>query len=269
MVKFGNIFAPLILFILAGCYQSPKSIFQEGVSLQKNQEFHKASEKFEQLIYKSEVDEFTLKAAKEGSQLNFFQIKNYKNALKFLRYIVLNSQNQEERLSAQKQIISIYFDHEQDYKNSIKEISKFIFLNEKNSNLVGQYRLDLAKSYMHLENLEQALAEINGILNDRPSEGLKFDALLLKGNIYLNKKNNLKSAEVFREMLDKHSEKAISENVPILLSVVLEDNNDFKGAIEVLKKYEAQMKNKEYLELRKKNLEERIRNAPGTKGFRK
>lgn len=261
--------ALLLCLSTAGCYRSPQSLYKVGTDYQKNQEYQKASEQFEKLINAVSVNEFTLKAAKEGAQINFFQIKNFKKSLMFYRYIVLNSQNEEERLSAQKQIISVYFDHNQDYLNAIKEISKLIFLSGKNSEQSEKYKLDLAKCYMHLENLQQALDELEGILNGNPSEDLKFEALLLKGNIYLNKKNGLKSAEVFRELLKNHLDKAISENVPILLSVVLEDTNDFKGAIEILKKYEAKMKNKEYVELRKKKLEERIRNAPGTKGFRK
>lgn len=252
-----------------GCYRSPKSLLNQGLELVQKQDYLNASEKFESLVDNPSASELSLKAAKEGAQISFFQLKDYDKALKFYRYLVLNSENQQDRLLAQTQIISIYFDHKQDYKSAIKEISTFIFLNGNNNELGEKYKLDLARCYLHLESFAQALQELEALIKSKSSKKTKVEALLLMGNIYLNQKDNVRSSEVFRQLLNDHLERALKEKVPILLSVVLEENNDFKGAIEVLKKYETQMENKEYIELRRKKLEERIRNAPGTKGFRK
>ncbi len=258
-----------LLVILGGCYRSPKVLYESGLESAKSHDLESAMALFEQVVQQRSHPSFSLLAAKEAASISFFRLKDYKRALKYYKFIVLNSQNQMERIEAQKQIISIYFDHEQDYKNAIKEITKFIFLNGKNNEYADKIKINLAKCYLHLGNFEQAIQELTGILKDNPSTEVQVEALLLMGNIYLNQKNNLKSAEVFKTLLDKHTESALRENVPVLLSVVLEDNNDFKGAIEILKKYETKMTNKEYVELRLKKLAERIRNAPGTRGFRK
>ncbi len=78
-----------------------------------------------------------------------------------------------------------------------------------------------------------------------------------------------RAADIFKTLIQKFPEKSIQENVALMLAVCYEENMDFKSAIAILEEHRNKYSPPEYIELRIKRLQERLKNAPGAKGYRK
>jgi hypothetical protein len=79
----------------------------------------------------------------------------------------------------------------------------------------------------------------------------------------------MEAARLFEEIISKFPDKALTENVHLVLSLALEESGDYKKALSVLEQIKPVYKPEEYLELRIKRIQERAKNQPGAKGYRK
>lgn len=210
----------------------------------------------------------TLEAAREASRLAFYDLKDYSTAIGYFRYIVLHSENENERLEAQKQIASIFFNNLQNYQNSIIEYSKLQQMTH-NDLEAAQYTMNIARAQFYLNNFYQAESEIESLLQRKSDEKIRAGAILLKGNIHIAKKEFSKAIEIFKTLISSNPQFAMEENIGLILAVCYEENNNFKEAIKVLESYRGKYNPPEYIELRIKRLQERQKNAPGAKGYKK
>ncbi len=211
---------------------------------------------------------YGLEAAREAFKLSFYELKNYPKAVNYLRFLVLHSGDQKERLESQKQIASIYFNDLQDYQASIIEYSKLQQMPHSDLE-AAQYKLSVARAQFYLNNFFQAESEIDTLLKLKAIGTLRAGALLLKGNILIARKEYPKAIDVFKTLMAESPEYATQENVGLTLAVCYEENNNFKDAIRVLESFRGKYSPPEYIELRLKRLSERLKNAPGAKGFKK
>jgi len=223
---------------------------------------------FDHVIKRNATESLCLEAAREGARVAFYELHDYQKSAEYQHYIVLHSGDQRERVEAQKQIAQIYFNNLQNYQQAILEFSKLQEM--PHSDLEeAQYQMDLARADYYLNNLFQAQSEIESLLKLKSDENVRFGALMLKGNILVAEKKFGLAADIFRDLIEKYPEKSTQENVALTLAVCYEENNDFKSAIKVLEQYRGKYNPPEYIELRIKKLQERMRNAPGAKGFHK
>ena len=214
------------------------------------------------------TSEWALKAAREGSRIAFFDTKDFKKAVFFYRHLVVNSSDDQERIDAQKKMGEVYLENLQDYPRAIIEYSKLVEQNLSDQE-VGLYRLGLARAHYYQNNLFQADSEIAQILKLKVEAPLRFNAMMLKGNIFIAQKDFTKAATLFKELIKDYPEKAQIENVPMTLAVCYEEAGDLKEALQVLESLRGTYRPPEYIELRIKRLKERQKNQPGAKGFRK
>lgn len=211
---------------------------------------------------------YPLEAAREAARLSFFEIKDFNKAIQYHRFIVLNSVDEKERLESQKQIAGIYFNNLQNYQQSIVEYSKLQQMPHTDLE-AAQYKMNIARAQYYLNNFFQAESEIDFLLKLKADDNIRFNALMLKGNILVARKDFAQAATIFKDLIDKYPETAQQENVALTLAVCYEENLDFKSAVAVLEQHRANYKPAEYIELRIKRLQERMKNAPGAKGYRK
>ena len=129
--------------------------------------------------------------------------------------------------------------------------------------------MSVARAQYYMNNFFQAESEIDSLLRLKSDDNIRFSALMLKGNILVAKKEFTKAIDIFKGLIDKYPQRSIQENVGLTLAVCYEENDNFKEAIKVLEDYRGKYNPPEYIELRIKRLQERLRNAPGAKGFRK
>jgi tetratricopeptide (TPR) repeat protein len=258
----------VICSTLSACSSQEKADYKEAQKAIDQGHFHVALNSLDRVIKRNSGSDMTLEAAREAARISYYEIKDYTKAVNYYKFLVLHSPDPQERMQSQKQVADIYFDNLQNYKEAIEEFSKLIQMPHNDAE-EAEYRLSTARAYYYMGNYFQALSEIEAILSKKSDENIRFGSLVLKGNILAAQKQFVKAAEVFRSIISTYPDRANKESIGLTLAACYEENNDFKNAIAVLETYRGKYNPPEYIELRIKRLQERMRNAPGAKGFRK
>ncbi|HRO66074.1 MAG TPA: tetratricopeptide repeat protein [Pseudobdellovibrionaceae bacterium] len=260
-----------ILFVfltIVGCTSPEERDLKRGNAEVKKGHSRTSITYFERVLKRNPSSPVALQAAREGARVSVFELKDFKKALGFYRHLILYSQDAKEREQAQKDLANVAFDNLNDYEMAAAEYSKLLGLNlpfaEK-----AKFQIALGRSYFYLGRFEQSESEIDALLKERLQESTRFSALTLKGNILVSKKLFGEAAEIYRQVLKEFPEKSKEENVALQLAVCYEENHDFRSAIQILESTKSDASNLDYVELRIKRLQERLRNQPGARGFRK
>lgn len=258
----------IILALMASCSDPQEADYKKAESNAKRGHFRKAAQYLEQTIKRNPQTSVALLAMKEAARISFLEIKDYKKAANYYQLIIRYAQEEPDRLEAQKQLALLYFESLQDYERAAVEYSKLATSSRVDSEK-ALHKLSVARSYYYLGNYFQASSEIAEILKLKSDQDVEFQARLLQGNVDVAQKEFVEAAKVFQGIIAKFPEKSLKENVHLVLSLSLEEKGDYKQALTVLNKIKDQYEPKEYLELRIKRIEERARNQPGARGFRK
>lgn len=261
-------FLALALLGQAGCERPIERDLRKAQSEAAGQNWRTAVSLYEEILQAEPSSEAALTAAREGARIATLEIKDVSRAIPLYRHLVLYSHDPAESLSAQKQIVDILFGQIQDYPRAIEEISRLLQVETDPAERVN-YRVKLARSYYHMNNFMQAAAELKELNKNPHASKDDFEVKELQANVLIADKKYDEAAVLLRELLEKHRDHAIKENVPMTLAVALEEQKDFKGAISVLESVKADHPVPEYVELRLKRLRERSLNQPGARGFRK
>lgn len=263
--KFTNLF--LILFCLLGmaCSSPEQQEMQAGKAAEGKGEFSEAMTHFERVVTRAPETKLGLEAAREAARLAFYELKDFKRAIHFYQQLVLSSPDAKERLQSQKQIVAICFDHLTDYQRAVVEINKLIVMIQDPKER-AEYKMKLARAYYYQNNFTQAKNETDEFLRGNLPADQKFDMTFLKGNIALAEKDLPTAITLFKGLLNDFPEKAVKDNVGLTLSVCYEEVKDFRAAIEVLEQLKATHPMPEYIDIRIKRLQERLKNQPGARG---
>ena len=207
-------------------------------------------------------------AARLGARVAQVDVKDYGAAVDFYKHLVLRSDDPKERKAAQKNVAQIYFENLQDYNQAVFEYERLVKL-ELSPDEAFRYRLNLAKSHFHLNNLTQADHELDTLLSRKLQPDEIFDAKLLKANVEVANKNLAGAAKSWEEILKEFPERSQREKVALNLVVVYEEMKDFGKAIETLENMRGQDPNPEFLNIRIERLKERRINQPGAQGLKR
>jgi tetratricopeptide (TPR) repeat protein len=241
--------------------------FQAQRAIQK-QNFNEALPILHQTVIQRPDSEDALMAARQGARIAHLELKNYRLAVDFYKHIVLRSPDAEERKSAQRFIAQIYFENLQDFDQSVTEYEKLLKL-ENTREEAFRYRLNLAKSQFQMNNLDQALSELEQLIAMKMGGEGMFEIHMLKGNILVSNKQMEEAARQFESVLKDFPERATKESVALNLVVCYEDLKEFGKAIEVLENMRETYPNPEFLEARITRLQERKANLPGAQGWKR
>ena len=246
-------------------YQSLE--FHRGERYLKKEKFQEALIHYERVINAKE-GELSLKAARKAARLSYFQLKKFRKALRFYKYLVVHSDSEKEKISSQEKIVSIYFDKLADYRSSLFEVSRLLEIEHTNDKRI-EYEMKLAKSYFYLGDFKQAQVEVNIILSRKLSDRQKFGAMALKGNVYLTAKQLEKAVAIYKNLQRDFPEQASREKVGLNIAVCYEEMDELDLAIEELKKIQAVGPQSQSIDLKIKRLEIRKSRLPGAKGLRR
>lgn len=266
-ISFINICLALAcsLCLFSGCTSAEQKEMNKAKSEIKNGHYRIALSHLEKVITRTPASDLGLEATREAAKLSYYDIKDFHKSAQFYQRIVLHSKDAEERLNAQKQIVAIYFDHLTDYQKAVIEINKLlVMLTEPKEKT--EYKMKLARAYYYQNNFTQAENEADEFLATNPPSDLRFDMVFLKGNISLAKKDLPAAATIFTKLLEEFPERAVKENVGLTLSVCYEEMKDFKSAIETLERLKSTHPMPEYIDIRIKRLQDRLKNQPGARG---
>lgn len=234
----------------------------------ERQDFATALSIFKRTVDNDPDSAQALKASRQGARVAHLDAKNYALAVEFYKHVVLRSPDSTERKAAQRFIAQIYFENLQDYDQAVVEYEKLLKNGGRPDETFG-YRLNLAKSHFHLNNLDQALNEIEVLLAQPNVPEQVFETKILKANIMIAAKRQSEAATLWESILRDFPEKSQKENVALNLVVCYEEMKEFGKAIEVLESMRETDAHPEFLNMRIQRLKERKENQPGAQGLRK
>lgn len=209
-----------------------------------------------------------LTASRLGARVAHLDAKVYPAAVEFYKHIILRSPDALERKDAQKAVAQIYFENLQDFERSVIELEKMLKLTGSPEEAF-RFRLNLAKSHLQLNNLDQATNELDVILAQKLDPDEIFEAKSLKANILVAAHRHGDAANVWKSVMTEFPERAAKENVALNLVVCYEEVKDFGSAIEVLEGMKADYPNPDFLNTRIARLKERQANQPGAQGWKR
>lgn len=263
-------FAWIPLFLLAaslsGCTFSLDWLRQARVKWDiEHQEYAAAVSILSNIVQDDPDGPRALEAARVGARVAHLNAKDYAKAVDFYRHIVMSSPNPDERKAAQRYIAQIYFEDLQDFSQAVNEYERLLNLDLKPEEAF-QYRLNLAKSHLRLNNIDQAIVEVDSLLSQKHTPEHEFEARIFKANTLTASKRLPEAAEMWETILKEFPDKSKKENVAMNLVVCYEEMKDFNKAIEVLEGMREGYAHPDFLDLRIKRLRERMGNQPGAQG---
>jgi len=265
LLRFTKTLAILGFIWVTACTSPERQEMKAGKDAAGEGQFQAAINHFERVITRSPGTVVGLEAAREAARIAFYEIKDFPKAIHFYQQLVVSSPDAAERLQAQKQIVSICFDHMTDYQKAVIEINKLIVMVHEPKEK-AEYKMKLARAYYYQNNFTQAKNETDEFLRTNPPSDQKFDMTYLKGNIALAEKDLVTAIALFKGLLTEFPDRAVKDNVGLTLSVCYEEIKDFRAAIEVLELLKATHPMPEYIDIRIKRLQERLKNQPGARG---
>lgn len=261
-------FIVLIALIISACSSQEQADFHIGQTEISKEHYQNGLGYLDKVIKRNKTKKIVLQALREAARISYFEIKDYKRALRYYHGITLKSPDPQERKSSQKIIAEINFDNLQNYQGAILEFSKLLLMNPSIKENY-EYKTNIARAWYYTNNFFQALAEVESLLKEPLDANAVFEIKVLKANIYLSQKKYKEAAEQFIHLIQSNPERSGKENIILSLAVCYEENFDYKSAINILEKYKNTHDQPEYVDIRIKRLKERMKNAPGAHGFRK
>ena len=259
----------LTLLVLAGCTLSRQKLeFQKAKRLAKGKEYQASVLSFAKAIEMDPNTKLALNAAQSGSVVAAELAKDYDAAIRFYRHIVFKTDSESERISAKKSMAQIFFEQLKDYNQAVLEYESLLGTKLPEQEAY-HFRLNVIKSQLELNNLEQALADLEALLSLHPKGAELYEAKVLKSNIYISKKKFQEASTTLKEVIKEFPERAQKENLHLALVSCYEDLEDFTSAVAVLESMTAWYSHRDFLELRIKRLKERTSNQPGAQGWKK
>jgi tetratricopeptide (TPR) repeat protein len=210
-----------------------------------------------------------LEISRQGAHVAHFEAKSYATAVDFYRHIIFRSQDPDERKSAEYFIAQIQFENLHDYNQAVMEYEKLLKL-ASTPNEIFRYRLNVAKSYLQMNNLDQALVEIDILLSTKGTskEGI-YEAQILKANTLIASKHLEEAASLLESVFKEDADKTHKASAGLSLAVCYEQLKNFNGAIQVLEDLRPLYPNPEFLKDRIERLKGRRENQPGAKGLKR
>lgn len=253
---------------LSACKPASERLYNEAYAEIEKGHFRIAVDLLEKSAAAEKVEILKTKYLLEAARIARFEIQEFDRAIRMYRAVILQSSNEDQRIGAQQAIAEIYLENLQSYSLALKELQILEPLIKKDKkDIKFNVKLKIAQTQYLTGRYEPALDEINTALRDAKSEASSF--LKLKAQILVAQKKYADAIAVYMEILKRDVQYFETENLFIATSVVYEENEEFDAALDFLKKYEKQIKDKPYYELRYKRLKERQANRPFYKGRRK
>ncbi len=248
------------------CQPRAKKFYDQAILKVEKREFLDAVDLLENA---SELEKDNLTWTKinfEIARLLRFEIQDYNKALFVYKNLILKSENTEVRLSSQQAIGEIYFENLMNYPLAIKELLLLETL-VTDAERLESIRLKIAQSYRYIGNHKLALETIDSAL--RTAKNQKFHLLKLKAQTLHSMELYDEALKTYESILSDAPQFFSLENLFTAVSLIYEEKQDYKMAINYLTKYQDKIENKSYLELRLKRLSTKLVNKPFAKGVRK
>ena len=260
----------LFLFLTAGaacsCQSRAEKFYNQAMGKIEQRKFLDAVDLLEDSAKLEKSNRLWSKTTFESARILRFEIQDYNKALQVYKELILKSEDATIRLQSQQASAEIYFENLQDYSSATKEYLLLESLIHEPDKL-EQIRLKIAQSYRYTGNLKTALEYIDVFMKE--AKETKKAMLKLKAQIFLSQKKYDDALKCYGQIFAEDKEYFANENLYVAEDEALEEKQDYKGAMAYLTQNKDKIKDKTYLELRFKRLNEKLENKPFIRGVRK
>lgn len=254
------------LVYISACTPAPDRLYNEAYAEIEKGHFRIAVDLLEKSANLEKQNQKKFKHLIEAARLARFEIQDYERSIRIYRSVILGAEDVDQRISSQRAVSEIYLENLQSYGPALKELQVLEPL-VKDENEREKIKFRIAQAHFLTGDNQQAIEEINTSLKTAKNEILNF--LKLKAQVQIAEKKLKEAILTYNEIFKRDPVFFQTENLFIAVSVVYEENEEYKEALEYLTKFEKQIKDKAYFELRYKRLKERLANKPLFKGRRK
>lgn len=254
------------LTVVSACKPASERLYNEAYAEIEKGHFRIALDLLEKSSNLEKKNSLKFKYLSEAARIARFEIQDYERAIRIYKNIILQSEDENQRIRSQEAISEIYLENLQNYTAAMRELQVLEPL-VKDAKEKEKVRLKIAQSMYLTGNNDQAIEQITTSLKSASTETLSF--LKLKAQVLVAQKKYKEALEVYQDIYKRDPEYFEKENMYIATSVVYEENEEYAEAVDYLNKFEKQIKDKQYLDLRKRRLKERLINKPLFKGKRK
>lgn len=261
----------LFLFtsVLVGCSASRQTLdLQKGQELESQRDYKQALKFYAKVIRRDPNHRASLEAARHGAVVAEIHVEDFNSAIEYLDLIVRSAPEASERKRAKQKSAEIYLSRLNKPDLAIKEFQGLL-TNKLPEQDLFQIHMSLAKAYAQIGNPYQAKVEAREALKKAASEENKFEAQFFVANLTQTKGESNEAVLLYKDLMAKFPRQSEKYNVAVSLAGAIEDQQNFKGAIEVLESAKLSYPNPEFLDLKIKRLKERLENMPGAFGLKK
>jgi len=250
----------------AGCTPQAEKLYNEAYKEIESGHFRIALNLLERSAELEKSDKKKTKALTEAARISRFEIQDFDRALRIYRQIILKSQDSRARFNAQDALAEIYLENLQNYQQALKELLILEQL-DIGPDLKEKTKFKIAQAQFLSGNTVESLEYVDAALKLPLSDKRPF--LKLKAQALLSQKKYEEALAAYEEIRRMDDHYFAVENLFIAASIVYEEKEDYSAAISYLEKYQDQIEDKSYYELRIKRLKEKLINKPLFKGRRK
>lgn len=212
--------------------------------------------------------EVATQSLSEAARIAQYELKNFQAAVKLYQQFILIETDSREVREAQIKIADIYFYDLQIFEKALAAYSKLLEL-EPTAKETMTWKNRIVRSYYYLGQFDQAEIELDELLKLQLDQNDRYQAELLRANIFTAAKKFDKASEVLSAMIMNYPEQARADSIPLMLAVSFEEQRDFKNAISVLEHVRDSDSRKSFIDEKLRSLKERMAQAPGARGLKK
>jgi tetratricopeptide (TPR) repeat protein len=191
---------------------------------------------FTAVFDKSSDKELVFESAKNLADIYYRKKKDYKTALRFLEVIIANSDNFPASLEALKQKALIQHKDLSLFEEAIITYSRILSHPDLKEGEQNELRLNLAKCYYAINKFDQARNELTPLLDPKQTKEMRMEAQKLEASISQAEGNFEKAINAYNQILALAETDQQKRDALMNLSLCYEQKEDYKGALEALKR---------------------------------
>ena len=222
-----------LTFVIAGCKESMKDLYQKAMKAYQKEDYQKAAELFEVILQKYPDHNLSRKARYELGKIYLYKLQQPYKALEHLQNLYAQSHPGKYSLEALKLIGYIY---EHSLNECLKGVEAYrILLQEYPLQIeADKYQYAIAECYFKVHDYEQAMAEYIRVVEQYPESSYRSRATFQIANSYALQENWEQAITIYEELLgsDTLPEQLIVD-IKLELAFSYEHQEDFEKALKL------------------------------------
>ena len=250
------------------CTFSSEKLLEERADQNfQDKNYTEAQIQYEQLIRKTVDKQKQLKAWKRLAEINHFYLKDGDAAEEAYKKVILYSNVGDDLPGTLKAKADLEMNLMRRADLAIVTLEKLVLLQTKKDEKVKSL-LQLTKLYQERRQWDDANTTIQQIVDLTPNQADWFQMQLLKATfLNLNKKYDEETA-IYEELLKKSTELSRQNRTALQLVLSYEQRKRWKDAYQALQKWKDLLP-EDMVREKEQELQKRMINEPGARGFRK